>query len=237
MKKIFLPVMLFVAMALSLTSCNNTATPKLENTQDTLSWAMGRSLAEGLVQNGGIDFNNEVVIAAIQSTLEGKEQPLDDSVYNMAVQYLQMSMMMQQRQEAQQKTKNVKQDEDVYFERLEAENPNIKKTKSGIRYEVMKAGKGPNIKYGEIAVFDYNAYNMLTGEKTDQTYGKHDPIQHVVGSPMFEGLIEGLQLMNEGSQYRFYFPNRLAFGAQGTKNIPPYTPVVYEIELHEITGR
>ena len=48
---------------------------------------------------------------------------------------------------------------------------------------------------------------------------------------MFQGLLLGMQLMNAGSKYRFYFPHQLVTGATG---IPPYTPVSYEVELHEI---
>ena len=75
---------------------------------------------------------------------------------------------------------------------------------------------------------------MLTGEPYDQTYGKRDPIVHVVGEPMFPGLIEAFQLMNAGSIYRFYFPYQVAFGAQGSGNIPGYTPLIYEVEVHEL---
>ena len=77
---------------------------------------------------------------------------------------------------------------------------------------------------------------MLTGEQFDQSngYSGGEPIIHVVGNPMFPGLLEGMQLMNAGSLYRFYFPNQLAFGANGSEDIPPYTAVIYEVELHEI---
>ena len=51
---------------------------------------------------------------------------------------------------------------------------------------------------------------------------------------MFPGLIEAFQLMNAGSIYRFYFPYQVAFGAQGSGNIPGYTPLIYEVEVHEL---
>ena len=100
--------------------------------------------------------------------------------------------------------------------------------------EVVKQGKGPKARFGDVVRFDYRGYNMITGELFDQTYGQRDPIDHVLGKPMFAGLIEGMQLMNAGSLYRLYVPSALAFGANGTQNIPPYTPVIYEIELHAI---
>ena len=77
---------------------------------------------------------------------------------------------------------------------------------------------------------------MLDGKPYDQTYGKRDPINHVIGEPMFKGLIEGMMLMNEGSIYRFYFPYQLAFGQQGSGDIPGYTPFIYEVELHSVSS-
>ena len=40
-------------------------------------------------------------------------------------------------------------------------------------------------------------------------------------------------LMNEGSTVRIVIPSHLAFGESGSANglVPPYTPLVYEIEL------
>ena len=91
----------------------------------------------------------------------------------------------------------------------------------------------PNAIYGQRIEFDYKSYLMLTGEPYDQTYGKRPPILHVVGEPMFPGLIHAFQLMNAGSIYRFYFPYQLAFGPTGASGIPGYTPFIYEIELHK----
>ena len=85
--------------------------------------------------------------------------------------------------------------------------------------------------------FDYRSYTLLDGEPYDQTYGRRRSIAHVVGKPMFQGLLEGLQLMNAGSLYRFYFPYQLAFGPQGSGDIPGYTPFIYEVEVHKVSDR
>ena len=113
-----------------------------------------------------------------------------------------------------------------------ANNPNIKKHETGFYYEVLKEGKGRKAKYGDNVSFDYRSFLMLTGEPYDQTYDVREPIAHVIGKPMFQGLIDGMQLMNEGSIYRFYFPYQLAFGEKGADGIPGFTPFIYEVELH-----
>ena len=85
--------------------------------------------------------------------------------------------------------------------------------------------------YGKRLEFDFKGTNMFTGELIEQTYGKRGSVIHVLGNPMFEGLIEGMQYMRAGSKYRFYFPHEKVTGAKG---VPPLTPVIYEIELHTI---
>ena len=51
---------------------------------------------------------------------------------------------------------------------------------------------------------------------------------------IFPGLKEGLQMMNGGSHYIFYVPNALAFGAEGAPDIPPYSMLIYEVELFDV---
>ena len=50
-------------------------------------------------------------------------------------------------------------------------------------------------------------------------------------SILLMGMFHGLQLMPAGSKYRFYFPYETC---RNVDDLPPYTPVIYEVELHEI---
>lgn len=230
MKKIYL--IAAAAAMLSLSACHH-STPKLENLQDTLSWAMGKSLAEGLVLSNEDQFDVDVVLAAVEATLKGKQQPLDDETYNQAVRYLQGQLIMQSQNKAFKQDANAQKAEQEAFANFEQKHPNAIKHESGFYYEVVKEGTGRKAKFADVVNFDYRGYNMLTNQIADQTYGQREPIQHVVGKPMFPGLIEGFQLMNAGAIYRFYFPSKLYIPG-GTESIPANTPVIYEVELHKI---
>ena len=223
--------LVLAALLLTLTACGSrTEQPSLATEQDTLSWAMGMSLAQ-TVQNGFYDFDVDVVREAFESTIKGNSQPLDDETYQAALQYIGFLAQQVQQQKAQQASQNSDAQQQQYFQKLEAENKNIVKAEEGYYYEILRQGHGPNAKYGQRVSFDFKGTNMLTGEVIEQTYGNREPIIHVIGKPMFQGILLGMQRMNAGSKYRFYFPHQLVQGASG---IPPYTPVIYEIELHEI---
>ena len=219
------------AMILASASCSNKAeNTTLANKTDSLSWAMGMSLAQ-TAKNGIYDFNNEIVLKAFQSTLNGEKQPLDEKAYNEACQYIAFLVAKHDRELNTQQQTNSEAKQKEAFEKLLAQNPNIKKAPEGYYYEVLREGKGPKATEGKRIEFDFKGINMFTGEVIEQTYGKRGSVVHVLGKPMFEGIFEGLQLMNAGSQFRFYFPFEKVVGARG---IPPYTPVIYEVELHNI---
>ena len=229
-KLIILNSPLIIAAALLLAACNNTA-PRLDSQSDTLSWAMGENVGLSILSGDAVEIDHELFLQAIKHTLDGKEQPLSDTAYTQAIQYVMALSQMRQMEKAKQAATDVDAAQQKYFAELEKTNPNVKRHPSGFYYEVLREGKGPKAVYAQRIRFDYKSYLMLTGEPYDQTYGKRESIVHVVGNPMFPGLIDAFQLMNAGSIYRFYFPYQLVTNANG---IPPHTPVIYEVELHEI---
>lgn len=209
---------------------------ELQTPNDTLSWAVGENIALTMMQTPGISLNTEIVQQAIRHTLNGDPQPISDSVMRMAM----TSFASKQQRNALKQTNQAKaqadQRQEAYFAQLKKEKPGIKQHPSGFYYEELKAGKGPTAQYAQVIRFDYRSYLMFSGEPYDQTYGVRNPITHVVGKPMFIGLVDGVQLMNAGSIYRFYFPYQLVFGDKGKDDIPGFTPFIYEVELHEIVS-
>lgn len=225
-----------VAALLLLTACGTkNGAPQLRSQQDTLSWAMGENIALSMKETGrALNLDDELVMQAIRHTLAGKPQPLDNNQLALATDRILFEQQTEIMRQENQSEAQINEQQDQYFAQLEKDHPDVKKHPSGFYYEQVKAGKGRNAREGDRVSFDYRSFLMFTGEPYDQTYGKREPILHVVGKPMFQGLIEGMQVMNAGSIYRFYFPYQLAFGSQGSGNIAGYTPFIYEVELHEI---
>ncbi|MBR4738522.1 MAG: FKBP-type peptidyl-prolyl cis-trans isomerase [Bacteroidales bacterium] len=226
----------FLIITLLLASCaGKDKAPQLLDRTDTLSWAMGENIGMSLKElNGIVQLDNALVQQAIRHTLDGKEQPLGNVELREALSYLIYLQQTETMRKDNENEASVNKQQEAYFAQLVNERPNVKRHETGFYYEQVKAGKGRNARYGDRIKFDYRSYVMFTGEPYDQTYGKRDPIVHVVGKPMFQGLIDGMQLMQAGSIYRFYFPYQLAFGPQGSGEIPGFTPFIYEVEMHEI---
>lgn len=230
-----------LAAALLLASCGSGSdrqpgkVPPLNNRTDTLSWAYGQNIADALHQGFFSQLDAELVLqSALYALRGGTDQPLTVEETKQALQYIMAMYNAGMMKQAGDNRAAVDQQQEQYFKQLVAEHPDVKRHPSGFYYEVLRPGKGPKAKYASRINFDYRSFLMLTGQPYDQTYGKRDPIIHVIGEPMFKGLIDGFQLMNAGSIYRFYFPYQLAFGEAGSGEIPGFTPFIYEVELHEI---
>jgi len=231
MKKLLIPFAAIMVM-LSVTSCGSKSeNVVLATEQDTLSWAMGMSLAE-TAKSDFYDFDQKVVRQAFESALKGEKQPLDNETYQAVCNYMAFMVAQQQRQTAENEAKAADGRQDEYFAKLTQEKGGkLKKSDQGFYYEVMTAGARARAKAGERIKFDFRSINALTGDTIMQTYGNREPIVHVIAPSMFAGMYHGLQLMNAGSKYRFYFPYQTC---QNVEDLPAYTPVIYEIELHEI---
>lgn len=207
---------------------------RLENGLDSLSWVYGVNFANTL--NMGIfdSLDRTTVVQAICHTLEGKTQPMSEEAMAEAMNYLIFLQNASQMRQAKQQSASVDALQKEYLDELKRTNPNVKEHSAGFFYEELRPGHGPKAKFAQRICFDYRSKLMLTGEDFDQSYGNRDSIIHVVGKPMFPGLIEAFQLMNEGSIYRFYFPYQLAFGERGGGSVPGFTPLIYDIELHQL---
>ncbi|KAH9589170.1 FKBP-type peptidyl-prolyl cis-trans isomerase domain [Trypanosoma melophagium] len=56
-------------------------------------------------------------------------------------------------------------------------------------------------------------------------------------SDVIKGWTEALMLMRKGDRWRIYVPHELGYGANGAgPKIPPFTPLVFDMELLEIEG-
>ena len=233
MKKTFPLLVLSSYLLLLCTACGNkTENVTLANEQDTLSWAMGVSLAETM-KSGFYTFDNDLVQQAFEATLKGEKKVLDDETYQAACQYLAFLAQKKQRDDMQQAAEKSAKSENEVLDRIVKEDPSLKQAPEGYYYKVVKSGTGPKAKLGQRVKFDFVSTNLFTGQEYVSSRDRESVI-HVLGNPMIAGMQSGMQMMNAGSKYIFYFPSKLAFGAQGSDGLAPFTPLQYEIELHEI---
>lgn len=113
-----------------------------------------------------------------------------------------------------------------------AKDPEVKATKSGLMYKVLKEGSGRKPKATDKVYCHYEG-TFPNGQVFDSSYRRGEPIEFGLNQ-VIKGWTEGLQLMSEGSKYELYLPYHLAYGESGTGGIPPYSALKFVVELIEV---
>lgn len=109
-------------------------------------------------------------------------------------------------------------------------------TPSGLQYEVLKKGSGPNAKIGDMVSVHYEG-SFTDGNIFESSYEAGDPysFQLAAVGGVIQGWTEALQLMNKGTKLKVYIPFDLAYGEMGSAPaIPPYSNLVFVMELVDL---
>ena len=105
-------------------------------------------------------------------------------------------------------------------------------TESGLQYEVLKMGKGRKPAATDRVKVHYHG-TLTDGTVFDSSVERGEPI--VFGlNQVIAGWTEGVQLMPVGSKFKFYIPQNLGYGERAAGSIPPYSTLIFEVELLDI---
>ncbi len=105
-------------------------------------------------------------------------------------------------------------------------------TPSGLQYEVIKEGNGDKPADTSKVLAHYEG-TLIDGTKFDSSYDRGEPSEFPLNQ-VIAGWTEGLQLMGVGSKYKFYIPYNLGYGERGARTIPPYSTLIFTVELIDI---
>lgn len=185
---------------------------------DSLSYSVGVVLGKSLKQQG-IDQVDAVSLArAIEDYLGGKDLAIDE------------------RSAGQNVNKYLQEKQAGAGEAFLAENgkrPEVTTTASGLQYEVLKEGDGPQPNTDQKVTVHYHG-TLIDGTVFDSSVERGRPASFGV-TQVIQGWVEGLQLMSKGSKYKFYIPYNLAYGERGAPpKIQPYAALIFEVELLDI---
>ncbi len=117
-----------------------------------------------------------------------------------------------------------------------AARPGIVTTKSGLQYLILKEGEGTEFPKRRNKISIHFHGSLLDGTVFESTLD-HDQPMKIRLEGLISGWMEGIRLMNVGDKYRFYIPSKLGYGSSKQGIIPPYSVLVFEIELFEIEKR
>lgn len=111
-----------------------------------------------------------------------------------------------------------------------AQRPEVKTTASGLQYEVLTEGTGPKPTGSTARVTVHYEGRLINGTVFDSSYKRNQPASFGLNQ-VISGWTEGVQLMPQGSKYRFFIPSDMGYGSRGAGSIPPNSTLIFDVEL------
>lgn len=106
---------------------------------------------------------------------------------------------------------------------------------SGLVYIPIREGNGASPQIGDKVAFHYTGY-YFDGVVFDSSYDRAVPLIVQLGNDMIiKGMEESLLMMNKGSKAKVILPFYLAYNDMEKASVPPYSNLIFEIELLDFT--
>ncbi len=121
---------------------------------------------------------------------------------------------------------------------LKSNNIKIAPQPSGLYHIIRQEGIGPKVGRGMVARVRYST-SFLDGTPIGTSDGLGKPYYEMLvgGGKVLKGLDEGVSLMHEGEKATLILPYALAYGDKGYMGIPPYSNLVFDVELLDILSK
>lgn len=217
-----------ILLASAVTMNAVAADAKFTTEKERLSYAIGVQIGGSLKQQGFTDIDAAALGEAIADVLNGSKPQVSVEDMQEAIKSFQKKKLAER--EAQGKAAKEAGDK---FRAENKKKKGVKVTKSGIQYEVLKAGNGKKPKPTDTVTVDYTG-KLIDGKVFDSSVERGTPATFPLDG-VIKGWTEILPMMKVGSKWRVVIPPELAYGAHGAGGaIGPNETLIFDIELKAI---
>lgn len=225
MKKTFI---LLAVCALAMTSCGGGSSVKTD--MDSVYYAIGVDIGNYLknmndrFEATGDKLDYAKVWAAINDVKDGKEKIDMDATQEVLREYFMVKLPVK-----------AQAAEVAFLEKVEKENKNAIKTESGLMYEVVEPGD-ENVK----PVSDLDKVKVVyhgtlkNGNVFDSSRDRQDTVEFALNG-VIKGWTEGMKFVGKGGKIKLWIPSELGYGQRGGGSIGPNEPLMFEIDLIDVT--
>ncbi len=198
-----------------------------DDLQNNISYFFGFAFGNNLMQGGNQNVDFDEMKKGFEDALNGRQPNLSKA---------EQEAVIAEIKSRQKKIQDLAQQEGLEMARQylaqNAKKEGVIVTDSGLQYEVLKAGKGKQPSASDTVKVHYEG-KLTSGQIFDSSIKRGEPVEFQL-SQVIPGWTEGVQLMHEGGKFKFTIPPELAYGAGGTRGIPPNSALVFEVELLEV---
>jgi len=190
---------------------------------NNVSYAIGLSVASSLKEQNLDQLDPTVLSNAIKDVFENKTPKFSPNEAQDIIQNYLKELSEQQF------AKNKEEGEAFLTEN--GAKAGITTTASGLQFEVVVEGTGKTPSATDLVEVHYHG-TLINGNVFDSSIERGTPATFGVNQ-VIKGWTEALQLMKEGSKYRLYIPQDLAYGAHPHPGGPiePLMALIFDVEL------
>lgn len=202
---------------------------------DKLSYALGLSMGNNFKASGIESVNIQDFADGVAAVYSGSQPKMSYDEAKAEIQRFFTELEAKQKAASEAMAAvNAKAGEDFLAEN--GKRVEVKTTASGLQYEVIKEGDGPQPTAADQVVVHYTG-KLIDGTVFDSSEERGTPATFGV-SQVIPGWVEALQLMKAGSTWRLFIPSALAYGPQGAGGIiGPNQTLVFDVTLIEVVGK
>lgn len=193
-------------------------------TQDIVSYGLGRQFGDQLGGDPFDGINAQAIAQGLLDAMQGKQSPISDMQFQQAFQEINALMQAKETEKAAAAEEDGKK-----FLEENAKRDGVITLESGLQYEIITEGSGDKPAVDSTVQVHYHG-TLVDGSVFDSSVERGQPAEFPVNR-VIAGWTEALQLMPTGSKWRLYIPHDLAYGAQGSGRIAPYSALVFDVDL------
>jgi FKBP-type peptidyl-prolyl cis-trans isomerase FklB len=226
MKQKFVALVLFFLMiiAINVNAEDAPSEVELKSQKQKVSYIIGQNAGQFLKQQN-YDYDLNALFAGIEDVLKGGQPKMTDEQVK--------TTMDQFKKEMWEDLGKKNRQAGLEFLKQNRKRKGVVVTKSGLQYEILRAGTGEKPKSTDSVEVHYKG-TLLNGKTFDSSYTKGEPITFPL-TGVIPGWTEAVQLMKKGAKWKLFIPSNLAYREYGAgKLIGPNSSLIFEIELLDI---
>lgn len=205
------------------------------NQIDRLSYALGLSMGNNFRSSGIEKINIQDFADGVAAVYDGATTKMSYDDAKAEIQKFFTELEAKQ-QEAAKAMGELNEKAGQQFLAENGKRVEVKTTTSGLQYEIIKEGDGPQPTAADQVVVHYTG-KLIDGTVFDSSENRGVPATFGV-TQVIPGWVEALQLMKVGSTWRLFIPSALAYGPQGAGGvIGPNQTLIFDVTLLEIVGK
>ncbi|AUQ27006.1 FKBP-type peptidyl-prolyl cis-trans isomerase [Dickeya zeae] len=212
------------------------AAGQFKSDEEAAAYALGASLGRYMdnslkeQEKLGIKLDKQQLIQGVQDAFADKSK-LSDEEIEKTLQSFEGRVKEAAQAKMQQDAKD-NADKGTKFRDAFAKEKGVKKTESGLLYQVEKEGTGAAPKDSDTVVVNYKG-TLVDGTEFDNSYKRGEPLSFRLDG-VIPGWTEGLKHVKKGGKIKLVIPPALAYGEAGVPGIPANSTLVFDVELLDI---